>query len=273
VSYEAKIIADSISPVGVRLTTLQVTFPRFLLAEFNTHRAFSRNSASSRAIPVKKRIQQVMADPFIPEQFGRNQKGMQARHDLEGEDATLAREIWMGTLNVAALDAQHLDEIGVHKQLANRLLEPFSWHTVVVTATDWGNFFHLRRHPDAQPEFQKIAGMMRDTLDRSQPQTLSAWDWHLPYIQKDELDNDHMRLAFASAGRCARVSYLTHQGIRELDADLDLARRLLKAGHMSPFEHPAYCHDKPYRSGNFFGWEQYRKLIPGESDPLGTHHD
>jgi hypothetical protein len=125
VSYEAKIIADSISLAGVRLTTLQVTFPRFILAEFNTHRMLSRNSASSRAVPVKKRVEAVLADPFIPEQFGRNQKGMQARHNLEGEDASRAHEIWMGTLNVAALEAQHLDEIGVHKQLANRLLEPF----------------------------------------------------------------------------------------------------------------------------------------------------
>jgi hypothetical protein len=106
--YECKIIADSVSPAGVRLTTLQITFPRFILAELNTHRMLSRNSASSRAIPVNKRIQQIMADPFIPEQFGRNQKGMQAHHNLEGEDATLAHEIWMGTLNVAALEAQHL---------------------------------------------------------------------------------------------------------------------------------------------------------------------
>jgi hypothetical protein len=283
VSYEAKIIADSISPAGVRLTTLQVTFPRFILAEFNTHRAFSRNSASSRAIPVKKHIEAVLADPFIPEQFGRNQKGMQARHNLEGEDAALAHEIWIGTLSVAALEAQHLDEIGVHKQLANRLLEPFMWHTVVVTATDWENFFHLRCHPDAQPEFQKIAGMMRDVMDTSTPIARLSIEWHLPYTVGDDAEDVRPNrttdeawgtLARISSARCARVSYLTHDGKRDTEADLALATKLLAAGHMSPFEHPAipintateYC-------GNFRGWMQYRKLIPGESDPLGTHHD
>jgi hypothetical protein len=291
VSYEAKIIADSISPAGIRLTTLQVTFPRFLLAEFNTHRALSRNSASSRAIPVKKRIQQVMADPFIPEQFGRNQKGMQARHNLEGEDLTLAREIWMGTLNVAALEAQHLDELGVHKQLANRLLEPFMWHTVVVTATDWGNFFHLRCHPDAQPEFQKIAGMMRDVMEASTPQPVLSEEWHLPYVSQQLVDSGMAwgRLALVASARCARVSYLTYDGKLDAEADLALATKLLAAGHMSPFEHPATPMDatpdetsgpvvgwnerRPEYYGNFRGWMQYRKLIPGESDPLGTHHD
>jgi hypothetical protein len=285
VSYEAKIIADSISPAGIRLTTLQVTFPRFLLAEFNTHRAFSRNSASSRAIPVKKRIQQVMADPFIPEQFGRNQKGMQAHHNLEGESVTTARGIWMGSLNVAVLEAQHLDEIGVHKQLANRLLEPFSWHTVVVTATDWDNFFHLRCHPDAQPEFQKIAGMMRDVMEASIPRLILMREWHLPYIRNEDwaeteplMDSTWTQgglLARISSARCARTSYLTHEGVRNVDADLALVNsKLLPSGHMSPFEHPATPMDTATEYyGNFKGWMQYRKLIPGESDPLGTHHD
>jgi thymidylate synthase ThyX len=285
VSYEAKIIADSISPTGIRLTTLQVTFPRFLLAEFNTHRAFSRNSASSRAIPVKKRIQQVMADPFIPEQFGRNQKGMQAHHNLEGESVTTARGIWMGSLNVAVLEAQHLDEIGVHKQLANRLLEPFSWHTVVVTATDWDNFFHLRCHPDAQPEFQKIAGMMRDVMEASIPRLILMREWHLPYIRNEDwaeteplMDSTWTQgglLARISSARCARTSYLTHEGVRNVDADLALVNsKLLPSGHMSPFEHPATPMDTATEYyGNFKGWMQYRKLIPGESDPLGTHHD
>jgi hypothetical protein len=275
VSYEAKIIADSISPAGVRLTTLQVTFPRFILAEFNTHRAFSRNSASSRAIPVKKRIEAVLADPFIPEQFGRNQKGMQAQHNIEGEDAARAREIWMSTLNVAALEAQHLDEIGVHKQHANRLLEPFSWHTVVVTATDWDNFFHLRCHPDAQPEFQKIAGMMRDVMKASTPQPVVSYDWHLPYTDLHAwFVPGHKHAALVSAARCARVSYLTHDGKQNMEADLALATKLLAAGHMSPFEHPATPMDTATEYyGNFKGWMQYRKLIPGESDPLGTHHD
>jgi thymidylate synthase ThyX len=276
VSYEAKIIADSISPAGVRLTTLQVTFPRFLLPEFNTHRMLSRNSASSRAIPVKKRIEAVLADPFIPEQFGRNQKGMQAHHNLEGEDLALAREIWIGTLNVAALEAQHLDEIGVHKQLANRLLEPFMWHTVVVTATDWDNFFHLRRHPDAQPEFQKIAGMMRDVMEASEPKEFCYGDWHLPYITDEDYSSENagLHIGAISAARCARVSYLTHEGKRDISADSALATRLLASGHLSPFEHPA-CADVRTDAyfGNLRGWVSYRKHIPYEQDILGAHHD
>jgi hypothetical protein len=278
VSYEAKIIADSISPAGVRLTTLQVTFPRFILAEFNTHRILSRNSASSRAIPVKKRISQVMSDPFIPEQFGRNQKGMQAHAELGEVKASEARSWWVAALHYSVFTADKLADLNIHKQLANRLLEPFSWHTVVVTATDWDNFFHLRCHPDAQPEFQKIAGMMRDVMEASTPVRGAGGQWHLPYITNSNIvDNPSVggrHWALISAARCARVSYLTHDGKQDTEADLALATKLLAAGHMSPFEHPATpMNTAAEYYGNFKGWMQYRKLIPGESDPLGTHHD
>jgi hypothetical protein len=285
VSYEAKIIADSISPTGIRLTTLQVTFPRFLLAEFNTHRAFSRNSASSRAIPVKKRIEAVLADPFIPEQFGRNQKGMQSAEILYGAEHVEAEIVWMSACTTAVRHVEKLALLDVHKQLVNRLLEPFSWHTVVVTATDWKNFFHLRCHPDAQPEFQRIAGMMRDAMEASTPQPVLMGQWHLPYIRdEDWVETGPMAdsmwkqfglLGQVSAARCARVSYLTHEGSRSIDGDINLAvDKLLPSGHMSPFEHPATPMDTATEYyGNFKGWMQYRKLIPGENDPLGTHHD
>jgi hypothetical protein len=276
VSYEAKIIADSISPDGVRLTTLQITFPRFILAEFNTHRMLSRNSASSRAIPVKKRIEAVLTDPFVPEKFGRNQKGMQAHKEPISEHNTEEAEIaWRYAARLAIHYTRRLDKLGVHKQWSNRLLEPFSWHTVVVTATDWDNFFHLRCHPDAQPEFQKIAEMMRDVMEASTPQTVISPDWHLPYTDPYAWfvpGNKHA--ALVSAARCARVSYLTHDGKLDPEADLALATKLLAVGHMSPFEHPATPMDTATEYyGNFKGWMQYRKLIPGENDPLGTHHD
>jgi hypothetical protein len=286
VSYEAKIITDSISPAGVRLTTLQVTFPRFILAEFNTHRMLSRNSASSRAIPVKKRIEAVLADPFVPEKFGRNQKGMQAHEEPISEYNTdEAETAWRFSARLATHYAKRLDKLGVHKQWSNRLLEPFSWHTVVVTATDWENFFHLRCHPDAQPEFQKIAGMMRDVMKASTPQTVLMGQWHLPYIRDvdwvetglltDSTWTQGGLLARISSARCARTSYLTHEGVRNVDADLALVNgKLLPSGHMSPFEHPATPMDTATEYyGNFKGWCSYRKLIPGESDPLGTHHD
>jgi thymidylate synthase ThyX len=284
VSYEAKIIADSVSPAGVRLTTLQITFPRFILAEFNTHRMLSRNSASSRAIPVKKRIEAVLNSPFVPEKFGRNQKGMQAHEEpISEHNAEEAEMRWRFAARLAAHYAKRLDKLGVHKQWSNRLLEPFSWHTVVVTATDWDNFFHLRCHPDAQPEFQKIAGMMRDAMRTNTPTARLPIEWHLPYCTGDDAedvrpdrttDEAWGTLARISAARCARVSYLTHEGKRDTKADLALATKLLAAGHMSPFEHPATPMDTATEYyGNFKGWMQYRKLIPGENDPLGTHHD
>jgi hypothetical protein len=275
VSYEAKIIADSTSPAGVRLTTLQVMFPRFLLAAFNTHRMLSRNSASSRAIPVRRRIQQVMADPFIPEQFGRNQKGMQANSDIDAAGQEIAHDIWTEALDAAIHQANELADLDVHKQHANRLLEPFMWHTVVVTATDWDNFFHLRCHPDAQPEFQKIAGMIRDVMEANTPALLQYGEWHLPYVEpRERFVPVDQHASLVSAARCARVSYRTHDGRRNVELDLALATKLLAAGHMSPFEHPATPTDTATEYyGNFKGWMQYRKLIPGESDPLGTHHD
>jgi thymidylate synthase ThyX len=277
VSYEAKIITDSLSPAGVRLTTLQVTFPRFILAEFNTHRMLSRNSASSRAIPVKKRIEAVLADPFVPEKFGRNQKGMQAHEEpINEHNAEEAETAWRYATKVAAHYAKRLDKLGVHKQWSNRLLEPFSWHTVVVTATDWGNFFHLRCHPNAQPEFQKTAGMMHDVMEASVPEKLYYGDWHLPYITDEDYSSENvgLHLGAISAARCARVSYLTHDGKRDISADSALATRLLASGHLSPFEHPARADIRTDAYfGNLRGWVSYRKHIPHEQDILGTHHD
>ena len=150
-SYSAKVLADSISPDGVRLTTMEVTFPRIVLAEFNTHRMFSRNSASSRAIPVEKMIQRVLDDPFSPVWWGKNQSGMQAAEELSGEALRLARQHWLDARDfaISCVRLFQAPEISLHKQIANRLLEPFLWHTVVVTATEWENFFALRCHKDA----------------------------------------------------------------------------------------------------------------------------
>lgn len=271
-TYEVHVIADSISIAGVRLTTLECTFPRFILAEFNTHRALSRNSASSRAIPIRKRIDQVLQDPFVPEQWGQNQRGMQASKSLREQDALDARARWLTARLDAVNHAMFLDTLGVHKQLANRLLEPFLWHTCVVTATDWSNFFHLRCHPDAQPEFQRIACMMRDIMQVSVPTPMPMYGWHLPYVDPST-DNvasvSADDLPYISAARCARLSYL-HNGSRDPAADLKLSQKLERGGHMSPFEHPAKAlADPSARHGNFCGWMQLRKTIPYEHDPLG----
>jgi thymidylate synthase ThyX len=272
--YEAKILADSLSPAGVRLTTMQVTFPRIVLAEFNTHRAFSRCSASSRAIPVEKRIKAVQEDPFIPASFGRNRPGMQATEQFEDLERERAMEAWDCARLDAVSHAKSLAALGVHKQLANRVLEPFLWHTVIVSATEWENFFALRCHPDAQPEIRTVAEMMRAEQRSWIPGNVSNGAWHRPLMPDlNELEeagwNDH-DLNLISIGRCARVSYLTHDGKRDPLADRDLAVRIIKAGHMSPSEHVATpCVRESMRFamvGNFRGWFQFRKTIPSEEN-------
>jgi thymidylate synthase ThyX len=306
-SFEAKVLADSVSPSGHRLTTLEVTFPRFVLAEFNTHRVFSRNSASSRAIPIAKQVARVLEHPYVPIEFGSNQPGMQAGPPLSGEAEAAAEAEWLRARDAAVrhvlglilspeevaaeadpgallerierarLDgAQPSEWLNVHKQIANRLLEPFMWHTVIVTATEWDNFWNLRCHPDAQPEIRRVAEEMRGAVETSEPAALGWEDWHLPLVRDEDRDEvaSAEDLVKVSAGRCARVSYLTHGGKRDLAADVSLHDRLLESGHMSPMEHPA----RPLSqfelkngewSGNFRGWLPYRKLIPGEANPLG----
>ncbi len=261
--YECRVEADSVSLDGHRLTTFVVTFPRFLLAELNTHRMLSRNAASSRAIPVGKRIAAIEADPFIPEAFGKNQKGMQANESLDATAARHAEGAWRLAAENAIAIARRLEVLGVHKQLANRVLEPFAWVTVVVSATEWNNFFALRCHPDAQPEFQKIAGMMKADFLTSKPEKLKYADWHLPFTHEAERRTFSFDWRKVSAGRCARVSYLTHDGHADPVADITLAERLISSTpkHASPFEHVA--RPSKSRCGNFVGWHQFRYEIPG----------
>jgi len=147
--YKAVILADSISPQGNRLTTMKITFPRFILAEMNTHRMFSRNSASSRAIPFKKMVEMVQENPFIPIAWQKDHKGMQGTEYLTdkedfGNAVIWCKQDWLKARDIAVEQAQNLNKTGVTKQLCNRLLEPFMWHTVIVTATEWENFFELR---------------------------------------------------------------------------------------------------------------------------------
>lgn len=267
--YGAKIIADSVSAAGHRLVTMEVTFPRLVLAEFNTHRMFSRNSASSRAIPVKTQLARVREHPFVPEVWGRNQAGMQAEHEVDETSAAAAREAWLVARDRAVEQAERLLELKIHKQLANRLLEPFLWHTVIVTATDWSNFFALRANPEAQPEIGRVAELMRLAYGSGTPIMVPDGAWHLPLLQPEEYDGsfEHTEQARqVSAARCARVSYLTHDGRRDLDADLKLYRRLVESGHLSPLEHVATPDPGGARIGNFLGWRQLRKTIPGEDD-------
>ena len=272
--YSAKIIADSVSRHGQRLTTMEVVFPRMVLAEFNTHRVFSRNSASSRAIPVEKQLKKIKEQPFVPEYWGANQSGMQAEAELIAGAKDAALDEWLAARDSAVAHVEKLLTIGLHKQLANRILEPFMWHTVIVTATEWSNYFALRANEMAQPEIRKVSELMQAAYEASTPKQLSDDEWHLPLIQAEEYDgvfekSDDARMI--SAARCARVSYLTHEGKRDLSADIVLYDRLTSGGHMSPLEHVARPLTKDELSegefrGNFRGWMQLRKLVPNEDD-------
>ena len=275
-AYSCKILADSISPVGIRITTFEVSFPRFVLAEFNTHRVFSRNSASSRAIPVKKLIEKVTTDPAMPVWWGKYQKGMSASVELDPDEIELAKNYWLNARDNAVKSAQNLMSIGgreqgLHKQITNRLLEPWMWQTVIVTATEWSNFFALRCNPFAQPEIRQIADMMREVYHTAEPKLLQPGEWHLPLTSdldriEAETHPDPNLLLKLSTARCARVSYLTHDGVRDLSADVGLHDTLISSGHMSPCEHPAMATDGTEFSGNFRGWVQYRKQLPNEQD-------
>ena len=312
-SISAKVITDSVHDRS-RITTFEGTFPRFVLAEFNTHRLISRNSASSRAIPVWKRMTDIVESPFVPLQFGKNRAGMQSSEEVSEEDTEASRNNWLVGRDVALIQAYYLvggvDQVmkdskenpaaykvcqrmmelgreypdvtrkmkdlsvGVHKQHANRVLEPYAWHTVVMTGTHWRNFYGLRASIMAQPEIQDLAIQMASVHMESSPQELDHMEWHLPFISEEdrhEVKEKH-QLARISSGRCARVSYLTHDGKRSLEADLAMADGLQRNGHVSPFEHQATTHDHTGAYlGNYHGnfsraWMQYRKMLKNEHD-------
>lgn len=280
-TISTKVIADSINPYGNRLTTLQLRYPRFVHAEFMTHRVFSRNASSSRAIPVKKLIEDILRDPAMPIYWGANQAGMQAAGELATGEIALAKHAWLEGLDNAIIAAQAMMDIGLHKQIANRVLEPWAHINVVVSATEWDNFFALRCHPDAQPEMRVLAECIRDVMALSTPveRRHDRKPWHLPYIDTDEFVENGVfnveKAAKCSAARCARVSYLTHDGKAPVIADdLALFDRLAAGNpiHASPLEHQA-CADRQYSAGdlrhpwyqpelhrNFVGFVQHRAL-------------
>ena len=306
-TISAKIIADSGSPQGVRITSVQARYPKFIHGELMTHRAFSRNASSSRAIPIARLVQDVIDDPAMPVFWGKNQPGMQAAVELDdleliytganGKPASerkVAREIWLRSRDLAVKQAQALAKLGAHKQIVNRLIEPFCHINVLITATDWGNFFALRRHPDAQPEIHELADAIFDAMAASTPKLLKFGEWHLPFFDPARDVNllptrppDQAHVAWhtwfdnlaiqVSVARCARVSYLTHEGKPpSVEEDLKLYDRLVGSVplHASPAEHQAtpdnvldgrWVNSKSH--GNFTGWIQYRKTLPNEWVP------
>lgn len=258
----ATVIADSISPLGHRLTTMECTFHRYILPEVNTYRAFSRSASSSRAIPISKRIEEVQLNPALPTSWGKNQRGMVADGELDDATSAECQSVWLEAAAAACDYAQYLSDKKVHKQLANRLLEPFLWQTMVISATDFSNMFTQRIHPDAQPEFKLLAEAMKSALDESDPFHLEWDEWHLPFVLPTEMADTEIAKK-VSVARCARTSYGSH-GVFDLDKDVDLYVRLLEQEpkHWAPTEHVATpAHWAPQPKGNFRGWHQLRHLI------------
>lgn len=290
---KAKIIADSVSAVnGQRITTFELEYPRFIHSELMTHRLFSRNAMSSRAVPIEKMLSYVRYGPAVPVHWGINQAGMQAKAELQGEEQKVVADLWQEAAQGAAYFASKLSSKGLHKQIVNRILEPFQLMKTVLTATEFDNFFWLRCHEDAQPEIKELAERMYEQLEWNKCLTieLDAGDWHTPYYEAGYwLQDDETPLEDAlaiSSSCCAQVSY------RLLDDSIEKARkvyqRLVESTpvHASPFEHCASpmkyeklnknslasgwekgtTHmDKEYKfwSGNFKSWIQYRQLIDG----------
>jgi len=264
-TISVKMVADSISPNGRRISTMQLTYPRFIHSEFMTHRMFSRNASSSRAIPVSKMLSNVWNDPATPVHWGTNMPGMQAKEELRPFRRLAARVLWKVAGRTMCAVAWCMSKIGLHKQVANRLLEPWQHIHVVVTATEWGNFFALRCHPDAQPEFQELALLMHRVWSMSVPRKLKYGDWHLPYVTFAERAQHSISEAIrVSAARCCRVSYMNHDGKKTtLDQDLGLYSKLVTADppHMSPVEHQATPSPEDRFYFNLMGWQSNRWWI------------
>lgn len=260
-NIETKIVADSVNPQGKRITTFLLTYPRFIHAEIMTHRMLSRNAASSRAIPTSKIIQAINDNPARPEWWGANQSGMQAKEQItDSQKDKCAEGIFV--LKYAAIDTvEELNLQGLHKQIANRYLEPWFHITVLVTATDWDNFFALRAHPDAQPEFQVLAYRMLDQYLNTKPDKLNWGEWHLPFTDDEECLYYNNEQSLAHSVACAaRTSYTTHDDDFPIEKQMALTKHLSSAGHWSPFEHQAQAVHDCERSGNFTGgWFQYRQ--------------
>jgi hypothetical protein len=328
-SQSARVIADSVSPQGIRLISVQARYPKFIHGEAKTHRVmsvgdrayelleevgvmdervFSRNASSSRAIPVSRMIQDVIDDPVMPIYWGKNQPGMQATVEMTGGEREAVIAKWLKARDDAVANARLLAGSNVHKQLVNRVIEPWAHINVLITSTEWANFFALRRHSAAQPEMRALADSIHEAIEVSTPRLLRPHQWHLPYVTETDWEPCAKIANFSaeqgnlliklSVARCARLSYLTHDGRSpNVEEDLALYDRLVGSEplHASPAEHQATPDDltnikldmyvpseedmaqrkmsmsmtanwaNPAEHGNLVGWRQYRKMLPNES--------
>lgn len=269
---------DSIEYVGeeeVFDISVSSDYHNFLANGITVHNCFSRNASSSRAIPVAKVIEQVRNDPFIPSHVYMNQSGMVGTVEASEDTYESFKGLWLKAVDNAVAVAESMVDLGVHKQHVNRILEPFQYINVIVTATEWDNFLHLRLASDAQPEMQDLARAIKGEMDKVGNTIISVYHIcgkyvSLPFITQEEVD-DHCMNSFSSSevlindlmlissARCARVSYNNHDGsCPDERKDKKLARRLFDAGHLSPMEHPCiWAGDMRYHR-NLYGWESLR---------------
>lgn len=286
--------------------TLRLRYPRIIHGEIMTHRVFSRNARSSRAVPVKTMLLETTTIPFVPWHWGKNQKGMQAGEECntpvrlpikdcqsiyeDGCDEFEREQAWLWARDKAVQAAEAFMDSGYHKQIPNRLLEPFSWIDTLITSTNWANFLHLRDHGDAEPHLQDLTRLVKQALDEAYVQTLKEGQWHTPYITGEDVDHGldifddvtefRAWICKLSAARCARISYKPFDGDASYERELERYNQLVTSErvHASPLEHQAqvdtktpdsytdYVWDHDHLSGNLApGWIQYRKLIPSEA--------
>ena len=280
------------------LITFHLMYPRFIHSEMMTHKDFSRSAASSRAIPVRKMLSQVWNKPAMPIHWGKNQPGMQAAHAIQGWKKTVLKNLWMMCGRAVCVFVWVAMKMGLHKQVANRMLEPWQLMQVTLTTCKLANFYNLRIHADAQPEIRQLATLMRLAHNASEPQILRAGDWHLPWITEEDFAEAESRvksrkeqtelLKKMSAARCARSSYANFDGKRSIDGDLTTYSKLVDSEpvHASPCEHQATPDQQitavvtsentttmqrqwknPSLHGNLTGYIQYRNTIAGHYFP------
>jgi thymidylate synthase ThyX len=264
---------------------------------------FSKNAASSRAIPIEKMIQQVIDNPAMPVFWGKNQSGMQAKEELDNvikrdieyiyninsygvrlnaTDKEIAQDTWLTARDQAIEYVKKLSKLGLHKQIANRILEPWFNIRIILSGTDFENFFALRAHPDAQPEFQALAYKMLELYNNGTPKQLKTGEWHIPLgdrIDEERLIECCVKLAKPSSewlnehkikvaiARCARVSYWNFEGRDDYQKDIETCDKLFGSvpRHLSPAEHVAQALDSEEYIGNFCGFKQFRKIYVDEN--------
>lgn len=260
------------------LWTFELMYPRYIHSEFMTHRVFSRNASSSRAIPVKRMIEQVRENTVIPPKVFMNQKGMVGETEADPVTTTAFHVLWEEAAENACKTAEMMERLGIHKQHVNRILEPFQFIKVIVTATDWYNFFVLRLAPDAQPEIRELASAIYDEMKRYHNKDVGVLELDkehivvsLPYITDEDIKEigkeEYHLLMKISAARCARVSYNNHDGSKpDIEKDLKLYGHLYDSKHMSPMEHACIRDEDYHKNANLTGWKSLRYLIETYED-------